>query len=301
MEETVLTRAGFIAIVGRPNVGKSTLLNKILDKKISITSNKPQTTRHAIQGVKTVDNVQMIFVDTPGIHQKAKRALNRYMNKTARQALKDVDIILFVVDGVKWTQEDKIVLEEVKQAKGIKFLLINKVDTIADKAQLLPHIEALAKDNSFDEVLPISAEKGINIDVLSYKLMQLMPSSPFYFPLESLSNRSLEFHLAEMVREQLMRQLGAELPYSATVVIDEMVDETSVFRLSAIIWVERDSQKGIVIGDKGERLKSIGQKARLAMEEYMGKKVFLRLWVKVKENWSDDLASLEKMGYMDFD
>jgi len=293
-------KSGYVAIIGRPNVGKSTLINRVLGQKLCITSRRPQTTRHRILGIKTSDDSQLIYVDTPGLHIDDKRAMNRYMNRAAASSIDDVDVILFLVDGMNWTDEDERVLERLKEnAKAPVILVINKVDKLADKEALLPQIEKLSTYFDFANVLPISARKGINVDQLEQEIKKLIPEGDLIFPEDQLTDRSSRFLAAELVREQLFRHLGQELPYSITVEIEQFDDEKKLYRIGAVIYVERDGQKSIVIGKKGELLKSVGKDARLEMQSLFGRKVFLRLWVKVREGWGDNERMLKNLGYKD--
>jgi len=293
-------KSGYVAIIGRPNVGKSTLINRVLGQKLCITSRRPQTTRHRILGIKTEDDGQLIYVDTPGLHISDKRAMNRYMNRAAASSIDDVDVILFVVDGMNWTDEDENVLERLKNsAKAPVILVINKMDKLADKDTMLPHIEKLSAEFDFAHVLPISARKGINVDQLETEIKKLMPEGELIFPEDQLTDRSSRFLAAELVREKLFRHLGQELPYSITVEIEQFDDEKGMYRIGAVIYVERDGQKAIVIGKKGELLKSVGKDARLEMQSLFGRKVFLRLWVKVREGWGDNERMMKNLGYND--
>ena len=297
-EETPF-RSGYVAIVGRPNVGKSTLMNHILGQKISITSDKPQTTRHRILGIKTEAGYQAIYVDTPGLHLNAKKAMNRYMNRAATTSLQDVDLILFVVDAARWTEEDENVLQRLSGQPTPVVLVVNKVDRIADKEQLLPLLQTLAQKMDFAAVLPVSALKGVNLQGLEKEVMKSLPESESIFPEEYITDRSERFLAAEIVREKLMRTMGKELPYATTVEIEQFKDDNGLLRINGLIWVERASQKKIVIGRGGERLKEIGRQARIDMERLFGAKVFLQLWVKVKEGWSDNERILGSLGYKD--
>lgn len=297
-EETPF-RSGYVAIVGRPNVGKSTLMNHILGQKISITSDKPQTTRHRILGIKTEAGYQAIYVDTPGLHLNAKKAMNRYMNRAATTSLQDVDLILFVVDAARWSEEDENVLQRLSGQPTPVVLVVNKVDRIADKEQLLPLLQTLAQKMDFAAVLPVSALKGVNLQGLEKEVMKSLPESESIFPEEYITDRSERFLAAEIVREKLMRTMGKELPYATTVEIEQFKDDNGLLRINGLIWVERASQKKIVIGRGGERLKEIGRQARIDMERLFGAKVFLQLWVKVKEGWSDNERILGSLGYKD--
>lgn len=292
-------RCGYVAIVGRPNVGKSTLLNHLLGQKISITSRKPQTTRHRVLGIKTEANHQIIFVDTPGLHKDADKAINRYMNRAASAAIRDVDLVVFVLDRTAWTDEDAMVLEQIRQGGLPCLLVINKVDLLEDKASLLPHLESLAKKASFVAIVPVSALRQHNVDELEQEILKMLPVSDYFFPEDQITDRSQRFLAAEIVREKIMRQLGEELPYSMTVQIEEFFLDGEVLHISALILVERKGQKKILIGEGGSRLRSIGSDARRDMELLFDSKVMLRLWVKVKSGWSDDERALRSLGYDD--
>ncbi len=290
-------RCGLVAIAGRPNVGKSTLLNHLIGQKVSITSRKPQTTRQRILGIKSEPGFQAIYVDTPGLHEPGQRALNRYMNESAKSALRDVDVILFMVEGLRWNEQDEYVLQTIKAARVPVILAINKVDKIADKKKLLPHLNALAQKMSFAHIIPLSAKSGDNISALEARVHSLLPEGPALYPEEQVTDRSERFLAAELVREKLIRSLGEELPYAASVEVNAFSREDKLLRIEAVIWVERAGQKAIVIGKGGTRLKSIGQQARVEMEKMFDGKVFLQLHVKVKEGWSDDLKALASLGY----
>jgi GTPase len=294
------TYCGFVAIVGRPNVGKSTLLNKLLGQKVSITSRKPQTTRHRILGIDTQDTYQTIFVDTPGLHIEEKRAINRLMNRAATSSLGDVEMVVFVVDGTQWTADDEMVLNKLRYMQCPVVLAVNKVDVIKDKEILLPHLQMLAQKGNFAEILPISAEKGTNVDKIREMAKRLLPEGEHYFPDDYITDRSSRFMASEIIREKLMRFTGEELPYSVTVEIERFKVETDgLFHINALILVEREGQKKMVIGNKGEKLKVIGTEARLDMERLFGQRVFLELWVKVKSGWADDERALRSLGYGD--
>jgi len=300
-------RCGYVAIVGRPNVGKSTLLNHILGQKISITSRKPQTTRHRVLGIKTEGDTQVIFVDTPGLHKRATKAINRYMNRAASSAIRDVDVVVMVVDRTAWTEEDELVLEEVQAVSGDHagdhripvILAVNKVDLLETKSDLLPHLQFLSERADFKAVLPISALNQHNVDELEACIEEELPESTHFFPEDQVTDRSQRFMAAEMVREKIMRQLGDELPYAITVEIEEFKKQDAVLHIAALIHVERDGQKRIIIGKGGSRLRSIGAEARQDMEALFESKVMLRLWVKVKSGWSDDERALRSLGYDD--
>ena len=300
MTDTPVSRCGYVAIVGRPNVGKSTLLNHILGQKLAITSRKPQTTRHNMLGIKTEGEVQAVYVDTPGLHKHNDKALNRYMNRSASTALKDVDVVVFVVDRTRWTDEDQMVLEKVQHVQCPILLAVNKADRLEDKSELLPHLEWLASQLPQAEVVPISALHGQNLDTLERLVAERLPESEHFYPEDQITDRSSRFLAAELIREKIMRQLGAELPYQITVEIEEFKQEGRVLHIHGLILVERDGQKKIIIGDKGERIKRIGQDARKDMETMFDSKVMLNLWVKVKGGWSDDERALRSLGYTDF-
>ncbi len=292
-------KTGFVAIVGRPNVGKSTLMNRILGQKLSITSRKPQTTRHQILGIKTEDDVQVIYVDTPGIHRIQDKAINRYMNRAATTAVRDVDLVVMVVDRTRWTEEDDLVLEAVSQQRAPVVLAVNKADSLKDKDVLLPYLQRLAERHSFDQIIPLSAKTGRNVDRLENLIESYLPEGQYFYPEDQITDRSSRFLAAELVREKIMRQLGDELPYAMTVEIEEFVHTGELAEISALILVERASQKRIVIGDAGYRIKQIGREARLDMENLFDCKVMLNLWVKVKSGWSDDERALRSLGYTD--
>lgn len=286
---------GFIAVMGRPNVGKSTLLNGILQKKISITSHKPQTTRRQVLGVKTIDNKQMVWVDTPGMHIDGKKALNKFMNQSARQALIDVNVIVLVVEALRWTAEDEQVLQLLLKQKAPLIIVVNKVDKIKSKPELLPFLENLHAKAPKAEIIPLSALKGEQVECLEQSILKQLPEDVFYFSKEANSNQSQSFHMSEIVREKLMRTLEQEVPYSIAVEIEKLEDTDKITHIHALIWVERDAQKGIVVGKGGAQLKKVGTNARIDLEKFLGKKVCLKLWVKVKANWANQASLLETM------
>lgn len=300
LPDTDASRCGYVAIVGRPNVGKSTLLNHLLGQKISITSRKPQTTRNAVVGIKTEDNVQIIFVDTPGLHLGQQKAINRYMNRAATSSMKDVDVVVFVVDRFLWTEEDEAVAERLANIKCPVILAINKIDQIEDKETLLPHLQQLAEKLSVEEIVPLSALRSTNLDRLEQLIVGHLPEGVHMYPEDQITDRSSRFMAAEIVREKITRQLGDELPYEMAVEIEEFVQEGNLLNISALILVERDGQKKILIGDKGARIKLIGTEARIDMEKLFEMKIMLKLWVKVKSGWSDDERALRSLGYNDF-
>ena len=292
-------RCGYVAIVGQPNVGKSTLLNHLLGMKISITSRKPQTTRHNVLGIKTEGNTQLIFVDTPGIHAERKRAINRIMNRAAQSAIRDVDVIVFVTDGLQWNEADQLVAQKISGLDTPVIIAINKIDRLESSDVLLPLLETLHKVLPAAELIPVSALRSKNLDVLEQAIATHIPIGEYLFPEDQITDRSERFLAAEIVREKITRQMGAELPYQVTVEIEEFADRGNIRHISALILVERAGQKKIIIGSNGERLKTIGQQARLDMERMFDRKVMLKLWVKVRSGWSDDERALRSLGYTD--
>ncbi|OCG73665.1 GTPase Era [Gilliamella sp. Occ4-3] len=300
MTETT-QHCGFVAIVGRPNVGKSTLLNQLLGQKISITSRKAQTTRHRIVGIDTQDNDQIIYIDTPGLHIEEKRAINRLMNRAASSSIGDVELVIFVVEGTHWNDDDEMVANKLKDCKSPVLLVINKIDNVTDKTHLLPHIQAISQKINFLDVVPISAEKGEGVDIIKDIVKKHLPEGEHHFPEDYITDRSQRFMASEIIREKLMRFLGDELPYSVTVEIEQFkVDERNgMYRINGLILVERDGQKKMVIGNKGEKIKKIGIEARKDMQSFFDNKVHLELWVKVKAGWADDERALRSLGYSD--
>ncbi|STX51871.1 GTP-binding protein Era [Legionella busanensis] len=288
---------GYIALVGRPNVGKSTLLNHILQCKVSITSRKPQTTRHSILGIHTVDEYQFVYVDTPGIHQNQKKAINRLMNKTASSVLRDVDVAVFIVDGTHWTEEDEKVLKLIAQAEVPCILAINKIDKIADKGQLLPWIEKISQYHSFAAIIPLSAKTGAQVEELQKCLKDFLPEGPHLFADDQFTDRSTRFLCAELIREKVFRLCGQEIPYSTTVEIESFKEEEKLVRIHALIMLDKANHKPIIIGEKGQKLKDIATAARLDIEKLLGKKVFLQCWCKIKSGWSDNERFLKQLGY----
>jgi len=292
-------RFGYVAIIGRPNVGKSTLLNRILGQKVSIVTAKPQTTRQRLAGIKTTDMGQVVYVDTPGIHHTAKRALNRYMNRVAKASFRDVDLVMFLVEAGKWTRQDDFVAKALRAVNVPVMLVLNKIDEVPDKESLLASLEQYSEDEDYDSILMISAKNGSGVDELEKRVMEKLPFSRPFYDEDQFTDRSERFLAAEMVREQLTLRLHQELPYALTVQIEEFKREKGLLTIGAIIWVERDSQKQITIGKKGIVLKQVGSKARMVLEELFGEKVFLRLWVKVSRDWSDSDRLIERFGYTD--
>ena len=295
------TKFGFVALIGRPNVGKSTLMNHLIGQKVSITSRRPQTTRNRVLGIDTQGEYQAVFVDTPGLHKEEKRAINRLMNRAAESALGDVELILLVVDATLWTDDDEMVFSKIENTNVPVVLVINKIDKVHDKATLLPLIERLSKRVNFKAIVPVSALRSTNLDDLKKLVFESLPEGPHCFSEDSITDRSSRFMAAELIREKLMRQMGDELPYSATVEIEEFKEEENLLRISAVILVERAGQKKMVIGAGGSRIKRIGTDARIDMEKLFDCKVFLNLFVKVKAGWADDERALKSLGYADFE
>jgi GTP-binding protein Era len=294
------TFCGFVAIVGRPNVGKSTLLNQLLGQKISITSRKAQTTRHRIMGIHTEGPYQAIYVDTPGLHIEEKRAINRLMNKAASSSIGDVELVIFVVEGTKWTADDEMVVNKLRDARAPVILAVNKVDNVQDKGILLPHLQFLGSQMNFLDIVPISAENGFNVDTIASIVRKRLPEAIHHFPEDHITDRSQRFMASEIIREKLMRFLGAELPYSVTVEIEQFVENArGGYDINGLILVEREGQKKMVIGNKGTKIKTIGIEARKDMEEMFEAKIHLELWVKVKSGWADDERALRSLGYTD--
>lgn len=290
-------KCGTITVIGRPNVGKSTLINHILGEKISITCRKPQTTRHQILGIKTEGDVQCIYVDTPGMHKSGKRALNRYMNRSAKNTIFDVDCVAFLIDSDKWTDEEDFIVSELHKTESPVVLVINKVDMIKNKNELLPLIEKLSKKFKFADIVPVSAKHNKHLDHLETTFGKFLPYADFMFDEDQITDKSMRFIASEIIREKLMRTLGDEIPYDITVEIEHYKTEKELIDIAAIIYVARSSQKAIIIGKNGGKLKEIGKQARIDIENMLDKKVFLRLWVKVKTNWADDEKSLQSLGY----
>ena len=292
-------RCGYVALIGRPNVGKSTLMNYVLGQKISITSHRPQTTRHRILGIKTTDEAQFVYVDTPGIHDNEKKAMNRYMNRTAGASFKDVDVIVLLVDAMRWTDEDELVIKRLQHVKTPVVLAVNKVDLIKKKEDLLPFIEKIKDKYEFKDIIPVSAMKGDNIEGFEKTIFEYLPLSEAFYDEDQITDRSSRFMAAEIIREKLTRNLTQELPYNLTVEIEKFTNDGKILDIAAVIWVERDNQKAIIIGKGGSKLKDMGTKARIDMEKLFQQKVFLQLWVKVKSGWSDDERALNSLGYID--
>jgi GTP-binding protein Era len=295
---TVTTRAGYAALLGRPNVGKSTLLNRLIGQKISITAPKPQTTRHVILGIQTLPDAQIVYVDTPGLHQ-GRRAMSRYLNRAAASVLGYVNVAVFLIEALRWTEEDRDVLQRLADFPGPVALAVNKVDRIADRSRLLPFLRDVAGQREFAEVVPLSALKGDNVAALERAIARRLPAGEFLFPADQITTASERFMAAELIREKLTRLLRDELPYALTVAIEHFAEEERLTRIHAVIWVERTSQKGIVIGQGGAMLREAGRQARQDLERLLGRPVFLETWVKVREGWSDDERALRSLGYAD--
>jgi len=291
------TRCGFVAVVGRPNVGKSTLVNAVMGIKVSIVTAKPQTTRHRILAVYTTDDVQIVFVDTPGLHRKAGKAMNRMMNRTAANALADADLVLFVSEAERWTDEDGDVMRRLQTVSAPVVAILNKVDLVNPKEKLLAAISTMSERHEFADILPVSAKKHDNLDALLSLIPEFLPESPQLFPPDMQTDRSIEFQAAEIIREKLTLSLHQEVPYGLTVQIERFEADADRTTINAIIWVERDSQKGIVVGKGGSVLKRVGTAARRELKQKLGRSVHLELWVKVKDNWADNEQDLVRLGY----
>ncbi|PIE83018.1 MAG: GTPase Era [Candidatus Contendobacter odensis] len=290
-------RVGYAALLGRPNVGKSTLLNRLIGQKLSITASKPQTTRHVILGVQTLDDAQIVYVDTPGLHHEKRRAMNRYLNRSAASVLGYADIVVFLIEALRWTEQDNEILQRLVPFQGSVILAVNKIDRITDKQQLLPFLQEVSSQRDFAEVIPLAALKGDNVIALEQVIAQLLPVGDLLFPEGQITTMSQRFLAAELIREKLTRLLREELPYALTVDIERFIEGKQLLRIQAVIWVERDSQKGIVIGERGATLREAGRQARIDMEHLFDCKVFLETWVKVREGWSDDERALQSLGY----
>lgn len=296
MSETSF-RCGFVALVGKPNAGKSTLLNRLVGQKISITSRRPQTTRHRITGIRSEADYQVVYVDTPGLHASQPRAMNRYLNRAAADSLADVDLVVLVTDGIRWQEDDDWVLQKLHNVACPVIAAVNKIDRIADKQKLLPFLQLLAGKREFAEIIPLSARTGDHVAALERAVVERLPEAPPLYDEDQVTDRSERFLAAELVREKLFRRLGEEIPYGLTVEIESFKEEGALLRIHALIWVEKAGHKPIVIGNKGALLKEIGREAREDMQQAFGRKVFLQLWVKVKEGWADDERALQSLGY----
>ena len=290
-------KSGYVALIGRPNVGKSTLMNHVLGQKISITSRKPQTTRHRILGIKTSDAGQIIYMDTPGMHQDEKKALNRYLNKTADTSLLGVDVVVWLIDGLAWFGYDEQIFTKLQRAGLPVILAVNKIDRVVDKEKILMFFSDAQERFPFEQMIPISALKGLNLDELQQAILELLPEGGLIYPEDQITDRPERFLVAEIVREKLTRRLGDELPYAITVEIERYEELPNLTKIYAVIWVERDTQKSIVIGKQGEMLKKIGTDARVDIQALIDRKVYLQLWVKVKKGWSNNERSLQSLGF----
>lgn len=291
------SHAGYVALVGRPNVGKSTLLNRLLGQKLAITSHKPQTTRHSIVGISTLEGGQIVYIDTPGIHKRGNKAMSRYLNRTATSTLTGVDLVVFVVDAGHWTEEDALVLERVRESRRPALLVVNKIDTIKPREKLLPLLAELSSRTGIDDVIPVSARTGDNCEALEREILQRLPEGENIYPEDQVTDRPERFFAAELIREQITRRYHKELPYAVTVEIEEFDERPHILRIGAVIWVERPNQKAILLGKGGQAMKEMATEARRELESFFQKKVFLRLWIKVKKSWSSDQASLSQLGY----
>jgi len=297
METQKASRAGFVAVIGRPNVGKSTLVNALVGEKISIVTPKPQTTRHRILGVHTAGDTQIIFVDTPGLHSHAGKAMNRLMNRAAVSALQDADLILFMCEANRWTGDDQNALDRATSGSAPVIALLNKIDKVHPKEELLAAIAAMSARFDFAEVIPVSAKLDDNLDRLMTVIPKFLPESAPLFPEEMFTDRSESFRVAELVREQLTLSLRQEVPYGLTVQIERMYKTDGAVEIHAVIWVERESQKGIVVGKDGNVLKKVGRAVRLELKRQFERPVHIELWVKVKENWADNEDQLQRLGF----
>lgn len=298
-DSVVSTRCGYAALIGRPNVGKSTLLNYLMGQKVSITSRKPQTTRHRLIGIKTDENTQVLYVDTPGIHDGQKKAINRYMNQTAVSVLRDVDVVVWMTDRASWNEDDEKARDAMRELGCPLIIAVNKIDLLAGQDVLVKKLTELAENFPDAELVPISATTGENVSALEGLVSAAMPPGRFLFPDDQITDRSVRFMVAETVREKIMRQLGEELPYAVTVQVDEFKDDGKTIHIDMTAYVERQGQKVILIGKSGQRLKRIGTDARTDIEALLSRKVMLNLWVKVKSGWSDDERALRSLGYRD--
>jgi GTP-binding protein Era len=294
-----MNKCGYVAVIGRPNVGKSTLINKIVGEKVSIVTAKPQTTRHQILAIHTCPKGQILFIDTPGMHVGQKKALNKYMNKAAASAVQDVDLILFLVESLKWTKDDEQALKALTYTKTPVILVVNKSDLIANKEKLLPYAQKVFQVYDFSDIYYISASKGKGTKDLEDKIYQYLPESENYFQDDQLTDKSTKYLVSELIREQLMLRLHQEIPYSSTVEVESYKEEGPVTHIHALIWVEREIQKNMIIGKGGETLKTVGSLARREIELLVGKKVHLKLWVRVKSAWANSDRLLQQLGYKD--
>ena len=291
------TKSGLVSIIGRSNVGKSTLLNHLIEHKVSITSRKPQTTRFRVLGIKTKGLCQAVIIDTPGYHRGQKRALNKYMNKVALSAMTGIDILLFVVEALKWKEEDQFLLQKILKGLNKVILVINKIDKLKQKDRLLPYIDQLTDKHDFMDIIPISALKGKNIKRLEKLILTNLPTAKHLYPEEQTTDMTEKFLISETIREKCIARVGQEIPYRITVTIDQFEEKDLILFINATLYVEKNSQKGILIGLGGKNLKSIGTSSRKELERIFQKKVMLKLWVKVKKNWTDNETIMQSMGY----
>jgi len=294
-----LSKSGMISVIGRTNVGKSTLINKILGQKVFITSRKPQTTRNRLLGIKTKGHSQAVFIDTPGVHSGENRALNKYMNKLAFNSILGVDIVIFMLDSLKWTDQDQLILDRLPKDLSHVLLVINKVDLIDNKKDLLPHIKKLSNSYDFKEIIPVSSLHNQGLTTLENIIFSLLPERIHDYPEDQIADVPEKFVVSELIREKCITRVGDEIPYRISVVIDSFIPKESLIDISAILYVEKDTQKGILIGHKGEKLKSVGSAARKEIEKFLESKVMLRLWVKVRKDWTNDSSLLSAFGYSD--
>lgn len=294
-----LSKSGMISVIGRTNVGKSTLINKILGQKVFITSRKPQTTRNRLLGIKTKGHSQAVFIDTPGVHSGENRALNKYMNKLAFNSILGVDIVIFMLDSLKWTDQDQLILDRLPKDLSHVLLVINKVDLIDNKKDLLPHIKKLSSSYDFKEIIPVSSLHNQGLTTLENIIFSLLPERIHDYPEDQIADVPEKFVVSELIREKCITRVGDEIPYRISVVIDSFIPKESLIDISAILYVEKDTQKGILIGHKGEKLKSVGSAARKEIEKFLESKVMLRLWVKVRKDWTNDSSLLSAFGYSD--
>jgi GTP-binding protein Era len=290
-------RSGFVALAGRPNVGKSTLLNALIGQKLSIVTPRPQTTRHRVLGLLQLPEAQIAFVDTPGLHHGPRRALNRSMNRTAAAAVGEADVVLLVVEALKWTDEDDLVLERIRAVQHATVAVVNKVDRVRPRERVLPFLQQLAARHAFKEIVPISASKGDNLEALRRVIVAQLPTAEAMFPRDQLTDRSMKFRIAEIIREKLTMELVEELPYGVAVEVEQIeTEEDGRQAVSAVIWVDRAGQKPIVIGAQGARLKRVGRAARMEVNQLFNQRFHLTLWVKVREDWADDARALRELG-----
>ena len=294
-----LSKSGMISVIGRTNVGKSTLINKILGQKVFITSRKPQTTRNRLLGIKTKGHSQAVFIDTPGVHSGENRALNKYMNKLAFNSILGVDIVIFMLDSLKWTDQDQLILDRLPKDLSHVLLVINKVDLIDNKKDLLPHIKKLSSSYDFKEIIPVSSLRNQGLTTLENIIFSLLPERIHDYPEDQIADVPEKFVVSELIREKCITRVGDEIPYRISVVIDSFIRKESLIDISAILYVEKDTQKGILIGHKGEKLKSVGSAATKEIEKFLESKVMIRLWVKVRKNWTNDSSLLSAFGYSD--